>query len=412
MPLANRCLAAAFSSLLLVAPALSQDAAAPASAAEQLRQTDRSHGLRRDMVQRLKNRELLPRGAMEPMIVGGTDAPVGVHPFQVGLMDPDFDDDFQAQFCGGTLVSARFVVTAAHCVDRVSSPADQLEILVGARRLGESGTRRSVASVYVHPGYNEETADYDVAVVELAEPVTGIDFATIADVRPTTAGTNLRVTGWGTLSGLPKPEYPVALQQVDVPFVPTENCGGNGGLTSRMICAGEAGVDSCHGDSGGPLTIDSGSGYTELVGIVSWGPRLCGSAPGVYANVAQGEINRFIRNVMAQAASTIQFQISTHTVREGTKRVKLTLERTSSKGTATVRFATVNRSARAPSDFTSASRTLTFQPGQWRVSVWITINNDRAKEGMENFNVLLSRPSSGWTIGSNGSATVTITDND
>jgi secreted trypsin-like serine protease len=352
---------------------------------------------------------------MKPMIVGGAPALAGVHPFQVGLMAAVYDDDFQAQFCGGTLVAERFVVTAAHCFDWVRNPATDVEVLVGARELGRSGRRVGIERIYIHPSYNNVSLDYDVALVQLAQPVTGIEFAEISSVQPTAPGANLRVTGWGTLNDLPKPSYPVALQQVDVPFVPTAGgrCMEVQGVTSRMICAGAGGVDSCRGDSGGPLTINRGKGFTELVGIVSWGP-VCASPvyPGVYTNVAESSINRFIRNIVLQLPPNIEFQEPTYSVIEGVSQVRLTLERTNPWGKATIRVATVNGTARTNSDFKSVSRVVTFKNGQSTATVTINIVNNRVKEDPESFTVVLSSPSSGWTLGSGSTATVTITDND
>jgi secreted trypsin-like serine protease len=302
MTLVKRCLALALASFAVAAPV---GAGSKTDAAE-----DRSL---RGFQPHIANQQQPPSGVVKPRIVGGEDAEEGVHPFQVGLMYKSYEDNFQAQFCGGSLVAERFVVTAAHCSEGISNPGNQVQVLVGTRRLDDgSGRRVEVARVTLHPSYNPDTLDYDVAVWELATPVTGIEFATLASTQPTAPGTNLRVTGWGTLSDLPKPDYPKALQQVDLPFVPTvgERCSTVRGITPRMLCAGEAGVDSCYGDSGGPLTINRGSGYIELVGIVSWGSGCGGQeSPGVYVNVAESSINRFIRNVVFQVPSTIAFQI-------------------------------------------------------------------------------------------------------
>lgn len=351
---------------------------------------------------------------LAPRIVGGNDADPETHPFQVGLLAKSVTDNFDAQFCGGTLVGERHVVTAAHCSDFLSKPDRQVQVLVGTQQLDGSGRRVGVTRVHIHPGWRPRRSDdYDVAVWELDTPVTDIPFATIASTQPTIAGTQLRVTGWGTrMYGTS--DYPVRLQQVDVPYVPASGqfCGSQGGITPRMICAGEGGKDSCQGDSGGPLTIDRGSGYSELVGIVSFGFE-CASPgyPGVYANVAESGINSFIRNIVFAPQQTIGFQVAEHSVSEDGRRLMLTLERSSTAGSARVHFTATSGTAASKSDYRSYSGTVNFRRGSSTAKFSVSIVNDRLKEDAETFTVNLSQPSQGWSIG-NGTATVTIIDND
>lgn len=248
-------------------------------------------------------------GGVTPQIVGGSTATSGVHPFQVGLLYKSVSDNFNAQFCGGTLVSERFVVTAAHCSDTIANPSREVQVLVGTQRLDGSGQRVNVSQVRVHPNWNTNTNDYDVAVWELSTPVTGIAFASLASTAPASPSDVLRVTGWGSLTY--QGSYPIAMQQVDVPFVPTNGsgyCQSQGGITSRMICAGQVGKDSCQGDSGGPLTMNTGAGYTVLIGVVSFG-NSCALAnyPGVYANVANSNIRNFIDTAMSASTFDIGY---------------------------------------------------------------------------------------------------------
>jgi secreted trypsin-like serine protease len=305
-------------------------------------------------------------------------------------------------------------VTAAHCTF-TRNPTREVQVLVGTQSLDQGGQRVDVWRVTKHPSYNRRTEDYDVAIWELATPVTGIPFATITNTQPTTAGTPLRVTGWGSLEfrGKPTPD----LQQVDVPYVPSfgDSCGDYwGDITSRMLCAGTGGKDSCQGDSGGPLTIDRGAGFTELVGIVSFGYKCAVPGyPGVYANVAESGINGFIRSFVDApfVPRTIEFQSSAYTVDEGARRVTLTVTRTQPAGPATVVLKTETGTA-GKADFRALSRTLTFKPGVASVSVPISIVNDRLVEGTESFTVRLSSPAIGFPLGANSTATVSITDND
>lgn len=359
--------------------------------------------------------------AASARIIGGTKAASGVHPFQVALLSKAKSNRFNAQFCGGTLVAPSYVVTAAHCLDVWTNPVTQVDVLAGTQRLTTGGKRIAVKRAVIHPTWNTRTMDFDVAVLELATPVTGVAFATLPASQPTTAGTGLRTTGWGTrTSGVVN--KPINLQVVDLPFVPTSNSSclavtppsGFPPITARMICAGGVlNKSSCNGDSGGPLTIDRGAGYTELVGIVSWGSRNCGAVgfPGVYANVADSSINSFIRGLVP-AVPDIAFVSATSTVSEGTGRVTLTVKRSSTDGTAQVRFSTADGTAVKKSDYTSQSDNVNFKRGQATATFKIFIRNDKVKELAETFTVTLSRPSTGWLLGSTKTATVTITDND
>lgn len=365
------------------------------------------------------------RGAaprIAPRIVGGTDASPGVHPFQVGLMTRRISDNFNAQFCGGTLVSPYHVVTAAHCVD--DSVSSGIQVLVGTQTLARrgGGKRINVSRIMIHPGWNPVTTAFDAAVLELATPVSGIAFASLASTEPTTPGTLLRVTGWGYLNN--NGNSPTLLQQLDVPFVPVVNgyCGawGEGPIEDRItvgndvICAGGVeGKDSCFGDSGGPLTINRGAGYTELVGIVSSGGEECAinRYPGFYTNVAESSINSFIRSIV-DAPRAFEFQASSYEVSEGARRVTLTVTRSPAAGSASVTLTTVPGTAAAKADYRAVTRKLSFRAGVSSVSVPVTIVNDRLIEGPESFTASLSSPSAGLSIGAKSSATVTIVDND
>lgn len=151
------------------------------------------------------------------------------------------------------------------------------------------GVVAGVSSIRVHPSYNANTYNNDVAIWKLSSSVSatnGISYASLASSGSDPAsGTTLTVAGWGTTSS--GGSSPTALRKVDVPVVSRSTCNsnyGSGRITTSMFCAGltQGGKDSCQGDSGGPI-------YTSnkvVVGAVSWGEG-CAAAgkPGVYANV-------------------------------------------------------------------------------------------------------------------------------
>ncbi|MCI5222180.1 MAG: serine protease [Candidatus Electrothrix sp. AR4] len=241
------------------------------------------------------------RSMRTPRIVGGTDAGIADNPFQVALLDKAISDNFQAQFCGGTLVKSNFVVTAAHCSDFII--ASEVQVLTGTRRLDGTGVRRDVVSIATHPGWNSTTFDNDVAVWKLSSHATGIPLASLTTTDGT-VGVNLLATGWGALSEGGR--YPINLQRVEVPLVDRVNCNDsdsyNGEITEDMFCAGldAGGKDACQGDSGGPLTLGN-----ILTGITSWGtgcaePNLY----GVYTRISRDSMRGFIEDEIGVSNTT------------------------------------------------------------------------------------------------------------
>jgi Calx-beta domain len=98
-------------------------------------------------------------------------------------------------------------------------------------------------------------------------------------------------------------------------------------------------------------------------------------------------------------------------VSEDGRKLTLTLERSSTAGSARVRYTVSSGTAVAKLDFRSYSGRVSFRRGSSTAKFSVSIVNDRIKEDGETFTVTLSQPSQGWSIG-NGAASVTIIDND
>ncbi|XP_054038261.1 transmembrane protease serine 9 isoform X1 [Rissa tridactyla] len=224
-------------------------------------------------------------------IVGGSEASRGEFPWQVSLRENN------EHFCGAAILTEKWLVSAAHCFTEFPDPA-MWAAYTGTTSLrgSDSGAvKMGIARIIPHPSYNTDTADYDVAVLELKRPVTFTKY--IQPVCLPNAGHHFPaskkclISGWGYLKEdfLVKPEF---LQKATVELLDQKLCSSlySHALTERMLCAGylEGKIDSCQGDSGGPLVCQEPSGKFFLAGIVSWGIG-CAEArrPGVYTRVTK-----------------------------------------------------------------------------------------------------------------------------
>ncbi|MFG2474722.1 S1 family peptidase [Streptomyces fagopyri] len=225
-------------------------------------------------------------------IVGGTTTTTTAYPFMMQITDAS-----QNQFCGGTLVAANKVVTAAHCM--VGETTSSVRVVGGRTYLnGTNGTVGKVSRIWVDPGYTDATNGDDVAVLTLSMSMsyTPASYVASTDTGVYTAGTTARIVGWGTTSENGGSSN--QLRTATVPTVSDSSCRSSYGsdyLASDMVCAGftNGGTDTCQGDSGGPLLIGG-----VLAGITSWGNG-CAEAgyPGVYtrlttfSNLVKTQIN-------------------------------------------------------------------------------------------------------------------------
>lgn len=222
-------------------------------------------------------------------VVNGTAANRAATPWFVMLR---VSEGNQQYLCGGTAISLRWIVTAAHCVsgmsdrDRLASraivnPTDMYTY----PRSSEVGWKRVLA----HPAYDNSSSVNDIALVQTSKSMSTTPLPYSAAEASPPIGASLKVFGLGITNFGGK--FPDSLQIGHVLDLAgtTGECGGYGDRygADSMLCAGlpDGSVDACQGDSGGPLT-----GWAErrtLVGVVSWGYGCAMPGyPGVYTRVA------------------------------------------------------------------------------------------------------------------------------
>ncbi len=242
-------------------------------------------------------------------IINGGPISIDEAPWQVALLDAAKPNDYDAQECGGSILSAVWIITAAHCVvdeDGVTESPSSFEVGAGITVLGSPNvTRSEVTQIVVHSGYDDVTLNNDIALLRLAAPLTldGTTKKAITVPDPAELGTSwpaantaALVSGWGNTSTTGD-NYPTQLQAAILRVLtnPADTfCGFYPDpddvdyLNTTMLCAGYLTPptrDACQGDSGGPLAVKNNGTYL-LAGIVSYGYGCADpSYPGLYTRV-------------------------------------------------------------------------------------------------------------------------------
>ncbi|XP_012669131.1 kallikrein-8 isoform X1 [Otolemur garnettii] len=220
--------------------------------------------------------------AQDSKVLEGQECQPHSQPWQAAL--------FQGNqlLCGGVLVGANWVLTAAHC------KKPKYTVRLGDHSLrSKDGPEQEMAVLksIPHPCYNSsnsENHNHDLMLLQLRGRA-----SLGAKVKPISltdhcaqVGQTCTISGWGTITS-PQENFPDTLNCAEVKIIPQKKCEDAypGQVTEGMVCAGKSnGADTCQGDSGGPLVCDG-----VLQGITSWGSDPCGmpQRPGVYSNVCR-----------------------------------------------------------------------------------------------------------------------------
>ncbi|WP_394752111.1 S1 family peptidase [Crenothrix sp.] len=237
----------------------------------------------------------------QPRIVGGQPSVFGQWPWMIALVKKGSDNN-QGQFCGGTLISPTWVLTAAHCVE--GRIIDSLYVVAHVRDLrNDKGQNLAIKRILIHPKYNAETINNDIALVQLKKPVSSARVLPLYTDTSLLVNVNATIIGWGALSDSDAHfgQYPEILYDATLPIISNGLCKkafGAGEITDTMLCAGfnNAKADTCSGDSGGPLVIKLNNQW-RLAGITSWGYGCANLGYyGVYTRISK--YIAYIKNVI------------------------------------------------------------------------------------------------------------------
>ncbi|XP_061559512.1 LOW QUALITY PROTEIN: coagulation factor IXb [Phycodurus eques] len=226
-------------------------------------------------------------------IVGGYEAEAGEVPWQAALISHSAGKEKPEPFCGGSLLSDIWVLTAAHCVVEARTAGVSFFVRLGEHDVqADEGSERDheVAEELVHKSYEfrKSRFNHDVALLKLAVPAEMSPRRRPVCLGPKAFTESLleeaatsAVSGWGRVrdGGLLSGK----LRKLDVPFVKRTTCKASSEqrITAFMFCAGfrNRKEDSCQGDSGGPhVTLHRDTWF--LTGIISWGEGC--ARPGKY----------------------------------------------------------------------------------------------------------------------------------
>ncbi|KAF7286845.1 hypothetical protein GWI33_003901 [Rhynchophorus ferrugineus] len=232
-------------------------------------------------------------------VVAGQDASRNQFPYQISLRL--VSGIFMYHICGGSIISQRWVLSAAHCTS--GRDASAFRVTAGILIQTDSGiaNQQTVAVSQItnhasYPGGNSVSAN-DICVIRLASLLTygsNVQPIALALANSNPSGT-ATLSGWGSI-GPPTNAAATTLQFVNIPILAQAQCasviaslsGANNPFRSDLnVCTttrtSTSSESACSGDSGGPLVVNN-----RLVGIVSWGYTPCGSPniPSVYVHVA------------------------------------------------------------------------------------------------------------------------------
>ncbi|CAB3377927.1 Hypothetical predicted protein [Cloeon dipterum] len=210
-------------------------------------------------------------------IIGGESVARGDYPW-VTLVEA-FNGGQVISYCGGSLISSSFVLTAAQCIEG----ADKARIWLGAYNISNplefSRVRLNATSFYTHPDYNNAFYDNDIALIRLPRTVSSSPYISPATL-PTQEIADLdlegiygTMLGWGFISQNYNKMHDVLMKSPNRVIAPStcETRYGAGWMSPNKYCVETAGGRGpCFGDSGGALMAHNEDGSPVVFAIFSF----------------------------------------------------------------------------------------------------------------------------------------------
>ncbi|GFR24088.1 vitamin K-dependent protein C [Trichonephila clavata] len=237
------------------------------------------------------------------IIAGGTKIKrFDKYPFEVAIIDVKSD----ITYCGGMIISSKFILTAAHCITKEMAktksichtrnmpkkcfkPPKTIKIGYINHPTKDVMHKMEVLRIIPHPHHNAKTYTNDIALIELKTPIVCLDLPRpicLPAKNLSKVGNELIIVGW-RYSEVEELSGQSALTEGKVVQVPSSNCSYIEIPTNRIVCARgiKSKQASCQGNSGSGILILHDMNYYVL-GVTSIGPVNCKSGlPNAYTDV-------------------------------------------------------------------------------------------------------------------------------
>ncbi|KAH8306965.1 hypothetical protein KR044_001697 [Drosophila immigrans] len=224
--------------------------------------------------------EIEPRNVFMPVLDGpdgritnGHDASADQFPYQVGL---SLHIGSGSAWCGGSLISHDWVLTAAHCTDGV----DAVTVHLGSTVRSSPKVKHTVNKdkIIIHSGWNSRTLLNDISLIRIpsvdySSAIRAVELPKIDSHYSTYSGDEVIASGWGRTSDSSN-AVASHLQYAHMKVITNTACKATYGTTIRdsNICVSTpSAVSTCNGDSGGPLVLASNK---VQIGLTSFGSSL------------------------------------------------------------------------------------------------------------------------------------------